>query len=149
MNKKYLFLIIVAIVFSCKKEETNKNTNTTTSSNTTSGTTGNNTVTPVSKKDWYIYEMYAKYDGTDTPINLMGNGPDYRLDFRADGSIYLYILSVPGSTPAFWGTYTNSTITLGSGGVGSIDFQIINQSSTILEAKKTDNGVSYFLTLKK
>jgi hypothetical protein len=143
MNKKYLFLIIVAIVFSCKKEETNKNTN------TTSGTTGNNTVTPVSKKDWYIYEMYAKYDGTDTPINLMGNGPDYRLDFRADGSIYLYILSVPGSTPAFWGTYTNSTITLGSGGVGSIDFQIINQSSTILEAKKTDNGVSYFLTLKK
>jgi hypothetical protein len=139
MKNLFAFFLAVLLLFSCKKE-TNNNT-----------TTNNTNQTTTSKNDWYIYEMYGVYDEdpNSTPIILSGSGPDYRLNFKTDGTIYLYLSSVPSAQSAYWGSYTTSTITFGSGGAGSLDFQIISQTSTTLKAKKTDPGISYFLTLKK
>jgi hypothetical protein len=139
MKNLFVFFLAVSLLFSCKKETNNITTN----NNSNQNTTSNN--------DWYIYEMYGVYDEdpNSTPINLSGNGPDYRLNFKSDGTIYLYLLSVPSAQPSYWGAYTTSSITFGSGGAGSLDFQIISQTSTMLKAKKTGIGISYFLTLKK
>lgn len=100
---------------------------------------------------WYIYESYAKYSPTSAPIPLSPTGLDHKLDFKNDGTIYYFIESVPSAAPAYWGSYTNTTITLGSGGSGSTTFQITNQDSHIIEASYATPNTTLvqYLTLKR
>ena len=146
--KNYLFVLLTLFfVISCKKEETSKASSTSNDNNT--NTSDNNSQTTSNKSDWYIYEWYYSMKDQNSPIVLPYTGPDYRLKFKDDGTIYLYILSIPSASPAFWGTYTSTTISNGSGGLGTIDYEIISQSATTLKAIGSKPGISYHLTLKK
>lgn len=99
---------------------------------------------------WYIYEHYIKYPSSAITIPVGSSGLDHKLDFKNDGTIYYYMESVPSAAPAYWGSYTSNTVTLGSGGAGSVIYNITNQTSTLLEASYTDsNGMTHILTLKK
>lgn len=97
---------------------------------------------------WYVYEAYMKVSPSSSGINWMGVGPDHELNLKNDGTIEY---SISGGTPTFWGSYTNTTITFGTGGSGSVVFQITNQDSHIIEASyaiPNTTGVEY-LTLKR
>lgn len=101
---------------------------------------------------WYIYEHYFNYPSSSQPIQVGNSGLDHKLDFKNDGTIYYYIESVPSASPAYWGSYTSNSITLGAGGAGSVVYDITNQTSNLLEAKYVDptpGGGTFYLTLKK
>jgi hypothetical protein len=97
---------------------------------------------------WYIYEAYFKVSPSTGGINTMGVGPDHELNLKNDGTIEYSVLGQPAT---FWGSYTNTTITFGTGGSGSVVYQITNQDSHIIEASyayPNTTGVTY-LTLKR
>lgn len=104
--------------------------------------------------EWYIYEHYTtqQWSGQNpmTVANLP-SGEDHILDFKNDGTIYYSIGST--TSPAFWGKYTNSTITLGTGGANSQIYNITNMDSHIIEAScvVSQPGITTvsYLTLKR
>jgi hypothetical protein len=107
--------------------------------------------------EWYIYEHYLtqQFSGQppSIPMQLGSTGLDQILDFRNDGTIYYTMENVSGTSPSFWGNYTDSTITMGTGGANSQVYSIINMDSHLIEAKKTvtQPGVTtvFYLTLKR
>lgn len=105
---------------------------------------------------WWIYEYYRFHQGEPGSIQSLAlTGPDQILDFRNDGTIYYSQKNVAGSKPTYWGIYTDSTITLGSGGVNSVEYNIVSMDARLINAQRVDtttvtgNTMINCLTLKR
>ena len=108
--------------------------------------------------DWYILNHYSEIpDGMGGYIvnpNVGVTGPDKLLDFRADGTVWFRISSVPTAEPAYWGDHgTNPAgvkfITQGAGSQAYIYLLINETSTTRYYTYDTGIGLVYYFNIKK